>query len=497
VPTVDQLLASPALRGLGRVNDAGGAREIRRVGLAEVFADLERAPAASLVVLTRALAVETSDYRMDVALRAASSRGVAAVAAISEQPWRLPATAVWIADRADIGLIWVPLELELAQLLRALDNEIGGGPEQALARARSALAAIRRAETTGGDVDALVEAVATELGVPVTRRAPDPREISAPLVLLGQVEGHLSAPDVGGDLATVTGLVVGAAAAAASRMLEAARLAREVPIRSRSELLGELLTASDPNQIEDLTARARLLGLRIDQWHVALRIEADNLDQVERDEVARYQILEVASRLGLQAAVAGAVSWHLARVPRALVLVRMMDREPDPDAARQATEAGERALRAIGQRFPALRLRCGVGSPHQGALGLRATVAEARSALVAGRVSGRRHPVTAFDSVGLHRMLLEWYATEGARALVQDQLAPLERLGPRAEVAIRTLKTYLDEQGSIVRTARALNLHRNAVAYRVRRIFELLDVDPDDPDHRLALQLACRARLLN
>jgi DNA-binding PucR family transcriptional regulator len=41
-----------------------------------------------------------------------------------------------------------------------------------------------------------------------------------------------------------------------------------------------------------------------------------------------------------------------------------------------------------------------------------------------------------------------------------------------------------------------LHLHRNAIAYRVRRIFDLLGVDPEDPDTVLMLQLACRARSL-
>ena len=66
---------------------------------------------------------------------------------------------------------------------------------------------------------------------------------------------------------------------------------------------------------------------------------------------------------------------------------------------------------------------------------------------------------------------------------------------PRAETAIRTL-AYLDKQGSIIRTAQKLHLHRNAVANRLRGITELLEMDLDDPDQRLALQLACRARLL-
>lgn len=76
-------------------------------------------------------------------------------------------------------------------------------------------------------------------------------------------------------------------------------------------------------------------------------------------------------------------------------------------------------------------------------------------------------------------------------------LAPLVDLGgPRAERLIQTLHVYLDHQGSLTRTAQALNLHRNAVAYRVNQVFSILDVDQDSPDDLLLLQLACRAREL-
>ena len=148
-------------------------------------------------------------------------------------------------------------------------------------------------------------------------------------------------------------------------------------------------------------------------------------------------------------------------------------------------------------RFPALRVRAGVSTPHEGPLGLRAAAAEARSAIVAARAAGKPPGVTAQDASGVQRMLMEWYASDTARASVRVQLAPLERLGrARAETAIRTLAAFLDEQGSVNRTARRLHLHRNAVTYRMRRITGLLGVDLEDPDQRLALQLACRARLL-
>jgi DNA-binding PucR family transcriptional regulator len=138
-----------------------------------------------------------------------------------------------------------------------------------------------------------------------------------------------------------------------------------------------------------------------------------------------------------------------------------------------------------------------VGTAREGASGLRASAAEARSALVAARAARKSASVAAHDAVGIRRMLTEWYASDTVRASVRDQLAPLEKLGPaRADTAIQTLATYLDEQGSVGKTAERLHLHRNAVSNRLRNITELLDADLDDPDQRLALQLACRARLI-
>jgi DNA-binding PucR family transcriptional regulator len=126
------------------------------------------------------------------------------------------------------------------------------------------------------------------------------------------------------------------------------------------------------------------------------------------------------------------------------------------------------------------------------------SVGEARAAATMARTGGGRAGAVAFDSVGLRRTLVEWYASGTAQEAVTTVLAPLTALGPpRAERLIQTLHVYLDQQGSLTRTAEALNLHRNAVAYRINQIFSLLEeVDQASADDRLLLQLACRAREL-
>jgi sugar diacid utilization regulator len=483
---VDALLSASSLAGLARVNVVGGSREVTGVSVAERFSDLEAAASGSLVVLGRVASESATDYRFDMALRWAALGGVAAVAAFAEERWRPPLTAIDIASRAGVALISIPAKLELTALLLAVLAEVGGGPALALARASAGLDAVDRAEQAGADLDTLCAMVGDGLGSQVVPVRPSDPPDAVDIV----------APDAHGDMAVAARLVLRAASDAAARLADEERRARELPIRSRSELLAELLI-SESALNEDMLERARQLGVPLAGWHVAVRIEADNLADVTPDEIRRFELLESLGQVALNAAAAAGGTWYLSRIARAIILIWMTRSDPGAQAGTRAIRSASRALETIEARFPGLRSRAGVSTPHEGPLGLRAAAAEARGAIIAARASGRPPGVTAHDATGVQRMLMEWYASDTARASVRVQLAPLERLGPaRCETAIRTLAAFLDERGSIGRTAQRLHLHRNAVTYRMRRITSLLGVDLDDPDQRLALQLACRARLL-
>jgi len=495
--SVDEILAGSPLSGLRRVSAGGGSRKVAVVQLAEHFAGLDDAPADSFVVLSRLASAEITGYRLDMALRWAAIRRVAAVAAFSAEEWQPAVTALDIAGRGDIALVSIPAGADLAALVQAIFGEIGGGAGRALARAQQGLEAVRHAEQAGAEPDELCRAVGRALGTPVEFR---PRvaaaQVSAPVLVGETPSGHFVAPDAAGEIGIAAGLVLHAAAAAAARSLDLTRRARDVPARSRSELLAELLM-SDSAIGDDLLQRARQLGIPVSGWHLAVRLEADDLDEAEPDEVRRFELLESAGQAALVAVSAAGEIWYLTRIARAIILIRMTSSNPGPQAGARAAKPAERALAAITARLPALRFRAGVGTAHEGPMGLRASAAEARGALAAARTARRPAGVAAHDAVGIRRMLMEWYASDTVRTSVRDQLAPLENLGPaRADTAIRTLAVYLDEQGSVVKTAERLHLHRNAVTNRLRSITELLDVDLDDPDQRLALQLACRARLL-
>jgi DNA-binding PucR family transcriptional regulator len=179
------------------------------------------------------------------------------------------------------------------------------------------------------------------------------------------------------------------------------------------------------------------------------------------------------------------------------VLVRTHRDDPGMAGATDVTGAMDAMVRRVLLRFTTVRLRCGVGGRHAGAAGLLASAGEAQAALAGARTGGHVNRAVPFDGRGLRRTLVEWYASETAQEAVASVLSPRASLGEaKSERLIETLHVYLDVQCSLSRTAERLSLHRNAVSYRIRQVFSMLDVERDNPDDLLLLQLACRARKL-
>nr|WP_055503373.1 helix-turn-helix domain-containing protein [Nonomuraea pusilla] len=460
------------LAGPGEPRDASGVR------LVEDLKDVAAQPPGSIVVLTRAASVQATGYRLDVALRDAAAAGAAALVLTGDLGDRDPLggagaggasrpaaaglvagvarSAAALAERGGVTLA-LAHGADLAGLVAGLERAVAGDASDALARAARAT---ERVLGAGGVPERIAREAGAALGVEV--RA-DGDEFSA------------DAP--AGHLGTAASIVLRLAALAA-----AAGPADELPGRSRAQLLTELLVAPE-KQAQELAPRARALGLPIDDWHVVLRLEP-----VMDEGPERYALLDtLASRTARAARELVGPSWNGAIAGDALVVVRSRPRDPGRAGPREAVRDAVRLMERV--RPAGARLRCGVSTAHQGLLGLRTCASEARTAL---RRSSA--PLATYDLAGLDRMLEEWYASDAAQQAVRDLLQPVLDLGgERARHLLAILRAYLDHHGSPARAAEEVHLHRNAVSRNIRRIETLLQADLDDPQQRLALQLACRA----
>jgi sugar diacid utilization regulator len=487
------LLASPALGELEVVVPGDPQRPVHGVALAEDAQRLEQLEANAFCVLSRVCSEALSGYRLDTAVRLAASRDATALA-LASGDGTYPATAVKIAERSGLGLLRVPLRLNLGALCTLVGRELDGGAAAALERVRR-FSELLDVDGDEDPVQRVAELAARVLGIAVevtSGRAHDDR-IEVEVLQGGTSLAVLSATAGGGAVDAAVAAALRLGATEAGRALDERARRGEAPVRSRGLLLTELLLAP-AQRSEPLTHRARTLGMPIDGWHVVSRLESSALEERSgQDELAELELADQIARVALQTARTSGGAWHIATTETAHLLVNMRQSRPDHRAAAEAVATARRIVARLAERFPSLTSRIGIGGAHAGVSGLRTSAIEARAALAATSAAD----VVAFDAAGLRHLLVEWYTSDTVRDSVHELLAPLDRLGQRrSQTAIETLRAYLDHQGSLSKTAQALHLHRNAVAYRIKRIFDLLELDPQDPDQRLALHLACRAREL-
>ena len=252
-------------------------------------------------------------------------------------------------------------------------------------------------------------------------------------------------------------------------------------------------------------------------------------------ELARVTLPRVAGLLALELAREEAVRGASDRARRAepmpaagppWVVVLARQREPggedDAPSAREAREDIRRALRLLaparrlnlrgdtdsleirlvvaGSAEEAERLvdRVGavlgrtvaVSNPFSAAADRPAAEAEARATLEAALALDRPPSVAHADRLAIYRMLGALHKLPDGARLAMAVLAPL--LDARPDVRRERLETLraLLAHGGVGEAAAALGVHRNTVAYRVRRIEAATGWRIADPELRLPLAVA-------
>ena len=139
-----------------------------------------------------------------------------------------------------------------------------------------------------------------------------------------------------------------------------------------------------------------------------------------------------------------------------------------------------------------LRRSVAVSRPFADPGGRPAAEADARATLEAAERYASAPPVVRADRVAAYRLLGNLHNLPDGLGLARALLGPL--LGGRPALVaerLETLRVVLDRPG-LAEAAAALGVHRNTIAYRIRRIESLGGWDLQDPELRLSLAVAVR-----
>jgi sugar diacid utilization regulator/putative methionine-R-sulfoxide reductase with GAF domain len=271
------------------------------------------------------------------------------------------------------------------------------------------------------------------------------------------------------------------------------RAAAEVERRLRGDLVEELLAGGlEGDEAERVARQAERLGHRLPQRAWVVVLEPDDAE-TEAALAARGQ------QDRLDAALDGLVR---SRLPGALTLVRsasavfLVPDEIASDLAAVEKLAGQILAAGAPVMKPGTG-SVGIGNVANSVGELARSHLEARQALRLTRRAGGRARVASYRSLGAFRLLLEVQSPEALRRFVDELLgALLQYAQSRDTPLLETLEALSAARWVRRAAARQLGIHINSMSYRVERIQSLTGLQLDDPETRVAISIALRARTM-
>jgi sugar diacid utilization regulator len=249
--------------------------------------------------------------------------------------------------------------------------------------------------------------------------------------------------------------------------------------RLRRDVVTDLLTGAFTSDVA-LMERAERLGFDLNAAHLPMAFRSDP----ERATPLRPHDLAtaLARELGRQGVM----------VP-AGVLGDTVGLVYPLDGAEPGVVA--RRVHKLAAQTAGVAVSAGIGRPGTGPTAIAQGYREAERALAIARRLFAPGELTFFQNLGVHRLLLALDGHPELGAFYEETLATIDSYdrANRSEL-VPTLEAFFAADNSLAETASRLHLHRNTVAYRLRRIEQISGHQLGDPETRLALHLGLRVR---
>ncbi len=307
-----------------------------------------------------------------------------------------------------------------------------------------------------------------------------------PIVVKDVARGYLSLIGVAEELDALDTLVAEQGAEACALEMAKAKAVSTVTKQLRGEFIDALLAGRVTQK--ETEQWARQLGHDVAAPHAAIVFawEGENQPSLRRLETV------INGELGLSRVAA------LVRIDTPKRHAGIFVTLETASSVKPARDLAATIYSRTTAEYPKATLRCGLGRAANNVTEWRTSYREAEQALEMAQQLDERNPVY-FGDLSVYRLLFKMaehpdlvsFCTETLGALTKYDIEQHSNL-------LDTLEAFFAHHGNLSQTAEALFIHRNTLQYRLERIAEIASIDLDNPETRLALQLAIKAhRLLN
>ncbi|MFD1705382.1 PucR family transcriptional regulator [Siminovitchia sediminis] len=149
--------------------------------------------------------------------------------------------------------------------------------------------------------------------------------------------------------------------------------------------------------------------------------------------------------------------------------------------------------RRLNKLLPGVVVSWGIGKYEDGVMAFYKSYQKAASALEVGRKQkgiGKRYH---FDNTKISRLILTLSKNEEVQEITMSTISPLIEYDRKREMdLIHTFIVYNENSGNVSQSARVLNLHRQSLLYRLRKIESLTNLSLTNPDDVFLLDFSIK-----
>ncbi|NLW07481.1 MAG: hypothetical protein GX039_05835, partial [Clostridia bacterium] len=319
-------------------------------------------------------------------------------------------------------------------------------------------------------------------------------EVVVPIVMQKELYGYLTVWEVNQLMQDYDFIALEHAATVVALELAKRRAVTEVERKYQNDFINDLLEGRIENE-ETVYNRARFLGWDLSKPMAVIVANIDNFEEYmlknkhkgERfAQKIKAQALEAITRyLGKQAPGVAFGSKS-----DTLILLYPVRNGDTNDALAEVKRLCRLTQKEVGCYLKDLTFSMGIGSLAGEITELCTSYQEALDALRFGRIVNGRGSVTVFSELGIFRLLCQVPDRNILLSFIPESLKKLIRYDQKNKTELaRTLEVYLDNNGSLKKSAEQLIVHYKTMFYRIERIREITGLDLESNITRLELQV--------
>jgi purine catabolism regulator len=271
----------------------------------------------------------------------------------------------------------------------------------------------------------------------------------------------------------------------------------DTKVRLRSDFVQELVKGEFVSW-DQANSRAKLLGYNIKQPYLCMVGFPENLKALFHKRKHDYDSFEqwLDSMINYMeeefSYAAQTMKKEIMMTYYGEQLIIFLNISPDNknESANNFLDLVERRLRNL---LPEVILSWGIGNYYEDISGFKKSYQDAKVALDIGRKKKGPGYRVLYENTIVDRVLLSLAANAEMKEVIEATISPIVEYDEQRNMdLINTFTAYNQYHGNVSQTARALNLHRQSLLYRLRKIETLTGRSLIDPDDLFLLDLSIK-----